>query len=186
MKKLFFILGLGFCLCFPMHAQTVAIKTNVLSDATTTPSLAVEGAFLPHWSAELEGSYNGWNLSGGKSLKHWKVQPELRYWIHERFNGHYFGVHALYLDYDFAGIKWLYGMKKDHRYDGNGYGAGVSYGYQLYLSPRWNLEFTAGAGYVHMEYDKYPFSDRKNKTGKFKNEYWGLTKAGISIVYILK
>ena len=35
--------------------------------------------------------------------------------------------------------------------------AGISYGYQLYVSPRWNVEFTAGFRYLHFEYDKYAF-----------------------------
>ena len=66
------------------------------------------------------------------------IQPEARYWIHERFNGHFFGVHAQYIDYDFAGLKLLYGMEKKNSYNGNAYGGGISYGYQLYVSPRWS------------------------------------------------
>lgn len=186
MNKLCLIVGLTLLLCVDLQAQLVAIKTNLLSDATTTPSLAVEVGFHPHISVDLAGSYNGWTLGGGKSLEHWLVQPEVRYWIHERFNGHYFGLHAHYLDYEFAGIKLPFGMDKRHAYDGNAYGAGISYGYQLYLSPRWNIEFTVGGGYTHFEYDKYNFPRADNKIGKFKNQYWGLTKAGISIVYILR
>ena len=71
-------------------------------------------------------------------------------------------------------------------YNGNAYGGGISYGYQLYVSPRWNVEFTAGFGYLHFEYDKYAFPRGDAPIGKFRNEYWGLTKAGISIVYIIK
>ena len=101
-------------------------------------------------------------------------------------NGHFFGVHAQYIDYDFAGLKLLYGMEKKNSYNGNAYGGGISYGYQLYVSPRWNVEFTAGFGYLHFEYDKYAFPRGDAPIGKFRNEYWGLTKAGISIVYIIK
>ena len=45
---------------------------------------------------------------------------------------------------------------------------------------------TAGFGYLHFEYDKYAFPRGDAPIGKFRNEYWGLTKAGISIVYIIK
>ena len=137
-------------------------------------------------SVEASGYYNGWTFSSDKSFKHWMIQPEARYWIHERFNGHFFGVHAQYMDYDFAGLKLLYGMEKKNSYNGNAYGGGISYGYQLYVSPRWNVEFTAGFGYLHFEYDKYAFPRGDAPIGKFRNEYWGLTKAGISIVYIIK
>lgn len=186
MNKLCVILGLCLLVALDLQAQSVAVKTNLLYDATTTPSVGVEVGFHPHFSADLSANYNGWTLGGGKSLKHWLVQPEVRYWIHESFNGHYFGLHAHYLDYDFGGTKLPFGMDKRHRYDGNGYGVGISYGYQLYLSPRWNIEFTLGGGYTHFEYDKYDFPKAGDKIGKFRNQYWGLTKAGISIVYILR
>lgn len=78
------------------------------------------------------------------------------------------------------------GWRKKNSYNGNAYGGGISYGYQLYVSPRWNVEFTAGFGYLHFEYDKYAFPRGDAPIGKFRNEYWGLTKAGISIVYIIK
>ena len=46
-------------------------------------------------SLDISGNYNPWTLPDDKSIKHWLVQPELRYWLHERFNGHFLGVHAL-------------------------------------------------------------------------------------------
>ena len=78
-------------------------------------------------------------------------------------------------------------MKKDFAYDGNAYGGGISYGYQLYLSPRWNLEFSAGVGFVHFEYDKsaFPATD-DNVSAKYRNNYFGPTKLGVSITYIIK
>lgn len=185
MNKLCLILGLALLLCVDLQAQRVALKTNLLSDATASPSLGVEARLHPHISVDLSGSYNGWTLGGDKSLKHGLVQPEARYWIHECFNGHYVGLHAHYMNYDFGGIKLPFGMDKRHAYDGNAYGVGISYGYQLYLSPQWNIEFTVGGGYTYFEYDKYNFPRTGDKIGKFKNQYWGLTKAGISIVYIL-
>lgn len=75
------------------------------------------------------------------------VQPEARYWLHEKFNGHYFGVHGVYMDYDMSHVNFMSVMKKDFAYDGNAYGGGISYGYQLYLSPHWNIEFSAGVGF---------------------------------------
>lgn len=188
MNKIYLIIGACLCLVMNLQAQVVAVKTNLLSDATTTPSLGAEVGLGTHFSIDLTGTYNPWEFSKGKSLQHWMVQPEGRYWIHERFNGHYFGLHALYMDYDFAGFKLPFGMHADNAYKGNAYGGGISYGYQLYLSPRWNIEFTAGFGYLNFEYDKYTFGvpRKEGRLGKFRTEYWGVTKAGISIVYIIK
>lgn len=186
MNKIGWIIGACFLLALNLKAQVVAVKTNLLSDAMTTPSLGVEVGFHTHFSVDVSGGYNPWNLSGGKSLQHWLVQPEVRYWVHERFNGHYVGLHALYMDYDFAGYTLPFGMKAENQYKGNGYGGGLSYGYQLYISPHWNIEFTAGFGYINFEYDKYIFPGEDAKIGKFRNQYWGITKAGISIMYIIK
>lgn len=185
MKRIYFIL---ICLCcaFCARSQVVAVKTNVLYDATTTFNLGAEVAFNKHLSLDILGNYNPWTFSDDKSIKHWLVQPELRYWLHERFNGHFFGAHALYADYDVAGKALLNVMKSGYAYDGNAYGGGLSYGYQLYLSPHWNIEFTAGVGYVRFKYDKTPFPASEAAAGSYRNDYFGPTKLGISIMYIIK
>ena len=89
------------------------------------------------------------------------------------------------MDYDMQGVVWPLGMKKDYAYDGKAYGVGLSYGYQLYLTPRWNLDISAGVGYTYLKYDKYNFADHLY-LGKYKNNYFGLCKASIAIVYIIK
>ena len=130
MNKLYLLLVFLLSTFMDIQGQVVAVKTNVLYDAITTPNVGAEVAFNKHWSVEASGYYNGWTFSSDKSFKHWMIQPEARYWIHERFNGHFFGVHAQYMDYDFAGLKLLYGMEKKNSYNGNAYGGGISYGYQ--------------------------------------------------------
>lgn len=185
-NRITLLLFLGLCTAFCVRSQVVAVKTNLLYDATTTINLGAEVAFGKHLSVDLSGNYNPWTFSGDKSIKHWLVQPEMRYWLYERFNGHFFGVHALYADYDVAGKSLLNVMKSGFAYDGNAYGGGLSYGYQLYLSPHWNIEFTAGVGYVHFRYDKTPFPTGQAAEGRYRNNYFGPTKLGVSIVYIIK
>lgn len=188
MKKLFWTAVVWTVVCFSAQAQRVAVKTNLLYDALTTLQLGAEAAWNTHWSAEAAATWNPWSPASGKSLQHVSVQPEIRYWLREAFNGHYFGLHLHYADYDIAGKKLPFDMKKEFCYDGFAYGGGISYGYQLYLSPRWNLEFTIGAGYTCFEYDKYyfPKADEADWIGKYRNQYWGLTKAGVSIVYLIR
>ncbi|MEG1544076.1 MAG: DUF3575 domain-containing protein, partial [Tannerellaceae bacterium] len=135
---------------------------------------------------EAAGSYNPWKFANNKSLEHWAVQPEARYWLHERFNGHYFGVHGIYMDYKIKGMHIPSIMSKTNDYNGNAYGGGISYGYQLYLSPRWNLEFTVGGGFLYFEYDKYAHTPEHEYLGKYNSKYVGLTKAGINLIYIIK
>ena len=133
MNKLLLIFLTSLCVGMGVKAQVVAVKSNVLYDATATANLGVEGAFNKHWSLDISGNYNGWDIVSDKSWKHWMIQPEGRYWLHEKFNGHFFGVHGIYMDYDISNSNFLSVMKKDYAYDGNGYGGGVSYGYQFFL-----------------------------------------------------
>lgn len=185
MNKIVLALLISLCIAFSAKAQQVAVKSNILYDATATVNLGVEYAISRHWSVEVSGNYNGWDIVSDKSWKHWMVQPEGRYWLHEKFNGHYFGVHGVYMDYDIAGGNFMTVMKKKYAYDGNAYGGGISYGYQLYLSPRWNIEFSAGVGFLHFEYDKSDFPAVDGEAYKYRNNYFGPTKLGVSIVYII-
>lgn len=186
MKKIRFILLICLITFLDGKAQHVAVKTNILYDATTTLNLGCEVGLSKHFTADVSGNYNPWTFSGGKSIQHWMIQPELRWWLREGFNGHFFGAHLFYGDMNVAGSPFLFNLKKEFSYDGLFVGAGLSYGYQLYLSPHWNIEFTVGAGYTFMDYQKKRFPDTDHNLGTYYRNYFGLTKAGISIVYIIK
>ena len=174
------------CLCcaFCARSQVVAVKTNVLYDATTTFNLGAEVAFDKHLSLDISGNYNPWTLPDDKSIKHWLVQPELRYWLCERFNGSFFGLHGHYGEMNVSNLN-IFGMGHD-RYDGNVYGAGISYGYQWIISKRWSMEATIGVGYAHLKYDKYARGDGGEKLGHNNRNYFGPTKVGLSFIYIIK
>lgn len=49
----------------------------------------------------------------GKIFKTRLVQPEFRYWLCERFNGHFFGVHGLGGEYNIAKVKLPFGLAKN-------------------------------------------------------------------------
>lgn len=186
MKKLFLMVLLFTWMHTPAYTQWIAVKTNLLYDATATFNLGCEFALQTHASIDLSGNYNPWTFPNDKSISHWMIQPEVRYWLHEVFNGHYIGLHGKYVHYDVAGVKLPSGMEAAYCYDGDGYGFGLAYGYQLYLTPRWNVEITVGGGYTCYRYDKYNFPEKNSwNLGKYRNRYWGLTKTGISIVYII-
>ena len=101
------ILAVGFLLAFAtgVNAQKqknqtylpkIAIKTNALYWATSTPNLGLEIGLAKKLTLDISGNYNPWKFSDNKQLKHWLVQPELRYWLCERFNGSFFGLHGHY------------------------------------------------------------------------------------------
>lgn len=161
-----------------------AIKTNALYWATTTPNLGLEVALAKKLTLDVSGNYNPWKFSDDKKLKHWLVQPELRYWLCERFNGSFFGLHGHYAEYNVSNLD-LFGMG-DYRYEGNLYGAGISYGYHWILKHRWSMEATIGAGYARLKYDKYDCGNCGEKLGHKTKNYFGPTKIGLSIIYTIK
>lgn len=84
-----------FCGIAEAHAQRLAVKSNLLYDATTTVNLALEAGFSARWSVDLSGNLNPWTFSGNRKVKHWLVQPEIRRWNCEAFNRGFWGVHLL-------------------------------------------------------------------------------------------
>ena len=161
----------------------LAVKTNALYWATVTPNLGVEFALSKKFTMDISGNYNPWKWSGSKKFKHWLVQPELRYWSCDRFNGHFFGIHAFYAQFNMCGIKMFDWEHK--RYQGDLYGGGISYGYHWILKKRWSMEATIGVGYARVSYDRYNCRDCGSKLNSGHKNYFGPTKLGISLIYIL-
>ncbi|MCL2561748.1 MAG: DUF3575 domain-containing protein [Rikenellaceae bacterium] len=168
-------------------AQDFAIKTNLLYWATTTMNLQVEFGLGERTTLELGGNWNPWTFDDNKKIKHWLVQPELRLWNCERFNRGFFGIHLIGGQFNAGGIKLPFDLWPDfenRRFEGWMYGGGISYGYQWYLGPRWNLEATIGAGYMRLDMTEYNSEVCGEELGKKKRDYWGPTKVGLSFVYL--
>ena len=172
----------------------VAIKTNLLYGAASfTPNLAVEVGLGEQTTIELSVGYNWFNVAcnstSSKKLAHWIVQPEVRYYLFERFSGHFLGAHTTYSEYNIGGynLPMFFGKgSQAFRSQGHAVGAGISYGYLLLLGRRWNLEFNIGAGYMQFEYDKFDRAacGKMIEQNVIKN-YFGLTKAGVTIGFML-
>ena len=46
------------------RCQKVAVKSNLLYDATATINLGIEFCLAPKWTFDVSGNYNGWTFSG--------------------------------------------------------------------------------------------------------------------------
>lgn len=113
------------------------------------------------------------------------IQPEVRYWLCERFNGHFFGLHAHYAEYNAGGINFNADFHRN-RYQGHLYGAGLSYGYQWLIGKRWNLEATVGLGYARLWDRKYPIAECGEVIRTRSRNYFGPTKIGLALIFIIK
>jgi hypothetical protein len=121
-----------------------------------------------------------------KKRVYWIARPEFRYWLCERFNGHFFGVHLFYGQYNVSNHDIPLLFDKRYRYEGSTLGAGISYGYNLTIARRWGVEFTVGIGAARMKYRKYACRLCEEGYTSRDNVYFGPTRAGITLTYILK
>lgn len=189
--KLLIALLFGVFVTMNARAQEVAIKTNLLYDATATVNLGVEIGIAPKWSLDLSGNLNAWNIDEDTKWRHWLAQPEVRYWFCDRFTRHFLGFHALAGQYNIGGLKnnfkFLgtdFSQLSNKRFQGWGAGAGIAYGYAMILGKHWNLEFELGVGYIYSAYDIFECSGCGRRVGTDTNHYVGLTKAAINLVYL--
>lgn len=177
----------------------VAVKTNLLYDATTTPNIGAEVRVGARSTINLVYGFNGWTFDskrhGDRKVKHWVLMPEYRWWTCTPFSGHFIGVHALGGQMNAAKVSlpWpgaFFGGEnlargvKENRYQGGFAGVGFTYGYQWVLGRHWNLEAEAGVGYGHVWYDKYPCTVCGTRLKSGGSNYLGLTKLGLSFMYI--
>ncbi|MBO7239599.1 MAG: DUF3575 domain-containing protein [Bacteroidaceae bacterium] len=173
-------------------AQKVAVKTNVVYDATANINAGLEFGLAKRWTLDVSGNLNVWDMSNGRKWKHWLAQPELRYWLCDRFAGHFFALHLHGGQYNVGGlkngIKFLgtdFSKLGDYRFQGWFAGAGIAYGYTWILGKHWNLEAELGFGYSYTNYDTFECAGCGKKVEEGKDHHYvGPTKAAINLVYL--
>lgn len=193
-KRLILSVFLSIFISLSVVAQLVNVKTNMLYLATSTPNLGVEFRLSNHTTLSLSGGYNPFNYPSytraddskvNPKLRHWLVMPEFKYWFCRAFERGYVGIHTIYGEYNVGGLSFISALK-DYRYQGNAYGGGISAGYQWALGARWGIEASVGAGYLHLHYQKHDCGECGSSLGEYRHNYFGPTKAALSLVYFLK
>lgn len=165
-----------------VSAQMLSVNTDLAMAALQTPSFGMELVVGNHTSISLNGlgNYNPW----GSNVRILAFQPELRYYLSRRPMYHHFvGVCGLAASYDM-----LYdGVRRD----GYGIGGGITFGYVVPLSSRWNIDFHAG-------FTTFFYEQREFEPDKFANEtvdkilplntnghYTLPARIGVSLTYII-
>lgn len=168
------------------HHDMIHISTNLLYDAALVPNIGVEYSFATRWSAKVSGMYAWW--SNDSRHRYWRVTGgslEVRRWLCSTVNafmlkGHHIGIYAGAYRYDFEP------KDKGEMADLN-YAIGLTYGYSMPVSRKFSLDFSLGAGYIGGNYTKYTYQDGEYEwLADMKRQYFGLTKAEVSLVYHLE
>ena len=191
-KTRFTILAMLCAIVFSAKGQDVAIKTNILDDALLNINVGIEVGVAPKWTVELPVSFNGWTLSHDRRWKHWAVQPEARYWLCDRFGGHFFGAHVHGGQFNIGGISnglnllgTDFSKLSDSRFQGWFVGAGVSYGYAWIINRHWNFEAELGLGYSYTRFDQFRCAGCGKKVATDQvHHYVGVTRLALNMVYL--
>ena len=75
-----------------LHAQYVALKSNLLYDALCIPSLGTEVRLDSTLTLSLSSTYCPISYDGDRKWKNWSVQYEARHWFRKVFNGPFVGI----------------------------------------------------------------------------------------------
>ncbi len=170
----------------PAKPYCFALRTNLLYDAFLLPTLGAEWRPGRGFGVKLDGSLSWWGDEKGKVQKMWLVSPELRWYMgaQKRF---YLGAAG---NIGAANIyKGMLGgvLSKDTGYQGKFWNAGLSVGYQIYLSRSFSVDLNLGLGYSRFEYDTFGVVDRVRvyKAKEQTKNLWGPTQAGINLIWTI-
>lgn len=165
-----------------LYGQSIAVKSNLLYDLTSSLNIGGEIRCDDTHTFSLSVNYNPWNFKGNKKIKHLLIQPEYRKWLSgEVFMGSFIGFQAHYTMFNFGGI-----LPANNRYQGNLVGCGITYGYQWMISPKWNLETGVSLGYARLNYKNHEQPSGAPLIEKTHYNYWGPTQIGIALVYFIQ
>lgn len=165
-----------------------AVKSNLLWDATASVNLAAEIRLGHKTTLDLPVSFNFWSFGNERKWKHTLYQPGIRFWPCEAFNGFFWGVHAHYGSYNIGNLPSppFSGYAETYRFEGWLAGAGVNAGYHWIFGKRWALEAELGAGYAYLDYKTYRCENCGRQVGAETKNYFGPTKAAVSLVFMIK
>ena len=139
MRKKFFFLGILLGVCLASPAQFYSARTNLIGLATGNINLEGSMTLNRRWSLHLPVQYNPFVFKDNRQFRNLTVMPGVRYWFVESYSNFFVGMNTLASGYSIGRI-W---NKK--RYEGEGYGIGLSIGKAYPLSKTWNIEWDSAA-----------------------------------------
>ncbi len=168
----------------PEWTRKLYVKTNAIGWAMFISNAAVEIDLTPHLSFLLPIYYSAVNyFHSDLKFRTFAVQPELRWWP-SRPAGLFVGAHFGTAYFNFA----TKGDWRTQTQNGNRplWGGGLAAGYRMPLTkrnPRWDIEFSLGAGVYDVYYDKFYNEKNGPKASNGHTTFIGIDHAAVSFSY---
>lgn len=171
-----------------------ALRTNALYDAALVPNIGVEFFLNNGWTIGGNWMYGWWDTN--KRHRYWRIYGgdiEVRKYLKRNtsdipYNGHYLGLYAQMLTYDFelGGKGYMGGEPGGTLWDRINYVVAAEYGYSLPVARRLNIDFGIGVGFMGGRYYEYEPIDGHYVWQATKQRKWfGPTKAEISLKWLI-
>ena len=171
-------------------AQTVALRNNLLYDATLTPNLGADIRVDSLWTIGALVGLNAWDIDKDKNKKwrHFLIAPNVRRWLGDSlFHKSYVEADLIYSHYNVGNTKipfGLYSGVKDRRLQGDLIALGGKYGYSWILARHWRIEAEAGIAVGYAWFKEYECATCGKQLGN-GDRIFLLPQLGINVVYII-
>ena len=171
-------------------AQTVALRNNLLYDATLTPNLGADIRVDSLWTIGALVGLNAWDIDKDKNKKwrHFLIAPNVRRWLGDSlFHKSYVEADLIYSHYNVGNTKipfGLYSGVKDRRLQGDLLALGGKYGYSWILARHWRIEAEAGIAVGYAWFKEYECATCGKQLGN-GDRIFLLPQLGINVVYII-
>ena len=171
-------------------AQTVALRNNLLYDATLTPNLGADIRVDTLWTIGALVGLNAWDIDKDKNKKwrHLLISPNVRRWLGDSlFHKSYVEADLIYSHYNVGNTKipfGLYSGVKDRRLQGDLVALGGKYGYSWILARHWRIEAEAGIAVGYAWFKEYECATCGKQLGN-GDRIFLLPQLGINVVYII-
>ena len=167
----------------------MALRTNLLYDATLSPNLGLDVRVDSAWTVGLLAGINAWDIDKEKNKKwrHALFSIRARKYRDSLFHKGYYEADVIYSHYNVGNTKipfGLYSAVKDRRLQGDLIALGGKYGYSWILSRTWRIEAEAGVAVGYAWFKEYDCDHCGTYYGK-GDRIFLLPQLGVNVVYII-
>ena len=167
----------------------VALRTNLLYDATLSPNLGVDVRVDSLRTIGLLAGVNAWDIDKAKNKKwrHMLLFLRARKYRDSLFHKGYYEADLIYSHFNVGNTKIPFGIDsavKDRRLQGDLIALGGKYGYSWIRARHWRIEAEAGVAVGYAWFKEYDCDHCGTYYGK-GDRIFLLPLLGINVVYLI-